>query len=143
MAGGRTARMRTHPMPRCQMPKTVLVLDDNSDELMIYTTLLRHAGYAIIAANDPDVAIRLASERRPDAALIDLHLRAEKDGCDVIDALRSDEHTRTMPVIVHTAFADLYHARLKDAGVARVLQKPLDYDRLLQAMEELGLRSSN
>lgn len=113
------------------MPKTVLVVDDNPDELMIYTTLLRHAGYTILAARDPETAIRLAGERRPDLAVIDLNLGADRDGCDIIEALRGDARTSGMPVIVHTAFADVYQPRLRNAGVDVVLSKPLDHERLL------------
>jgi two-component system cell cycle response regulator DivK len=121
------------------MAKTVLVVDDNSDELMIYSTLLRHAGYDILVTDDADTAIRLASERQPDLALIDLQLQCDKDGCDVIEALRLDPRTCTMPVIVNTAFADLYQPRLRNSQVDAVLQKPIDCEQLLDlVLDRLG-----
>jgi two-component system cell cycle response regulator DivK len=112
------------------------LLDDDYDELAIYSTLLRHAGYDILATHDPDAAVQLAADHQPDLAIVDMNLHSTKDGRDVIDALRRDDRTSDIPVIIHTAFADVYHARLDSAGSETVLKKPLDCGVLLQVVQD-------
>jgi CheY-like chemotaxis protein len=119
--------------------KTILVVEDNKDELMIYTTLLSFRGYAILAAASFDDALTVAKAQQPDLAIIDINLRdpEERDGCDLVYALREDDRTRDMPVIAHTAFGDVYRDNLDRAGCATIVHKPSSPGALLEAIEAL------
>jgi two-component system cell cycle response regulator DivK len=119
--------------------KTILVVEDNKDELMIYTTLLSFRGYAILAAASFDDALTVAKAQQPDLAIIDINLRdpEERDGCDLVHALREDDRTRDMPVIAHTAFGDVYRDTLDRAGCATIVHKPSSPGALLEAVEAL------
>jgi CheY-like chemotaxis protein len=118
--------------------KTVLVVEDNRDEMMIYTTLLSHHGYAILAAADFHSALRIAREQRPDLAVVDVHLGdTGEDGCDLVTAFRQADRTRGMPVIAHTAFGDVYRRALDSAGCEKVIHKPTAPRDLLAAIERL------
>lgn len=120
-------------------PTSVLVVEDNRDEMLIYTTLLRHHGYAVFAAADFDSALRIAKEQRPDIAIVDIKLGdGQRDGCDLVDAFRQAAETRDMPVIAHTAFGDVYHRALETAGCATVVHKPSNPTDLLRAIERLA-----
>ena len=118
--------------------KTVLVVEDNRDELLIYTTLLSHRGYAVLTASDFESALRIAIEHRPDIAIVDVNLGSPThDGTDLIRALRESDRTRHVPVIAHTAFGDVYRESLERVGCDKVLHKPTNPSVLLQALEEL------
>lgn len=119
--------------------KTILVVEDNRDELMIYTTLLSFRGYAILAAATYDDALSIATAQQPDLAIIDINLNdtQDRDGCDLVCALRDDERTRDMPVIAHTAFGDVYREGLERAGCAAIVHKPSSPAFLLDRIEEL------
>jgi CheY-like chemotaxis protein len=113
--------------------KVILVVEDNRDELMIYTTLLSYHGYAILAASDFDSALRIAREQRPSLAVVDVNLgETSRDGCELVAALRSEEATREIPVIAHTAFADVYSGSLQSAGCDAIIHKPTNPNLLLQ-----------
>jgi CheY-like chemotaxis protein len=118
--------------------KVVLVVEDNRDELMIYTTLLSYAGFTILAATDYNSALEIATEQKPDLAIVDVNLGpGQRDGCDLVEELRRRESTRTTPVIAHTAFGDVYREALQAAGCDRVIHKPANPSTLLQAVEDL------
>ena len=116
----------------------MLVVEDNSDELMIYTTLLSFRGYAILAAASFDEALEIAIDQQPDLAVIDVHLNdPQRDGCDLLEALREDERTRHIPVIAHTAFGDVYRNALHRVGCEAIVHKPSSPAVLLEAIEKL------
>jgi two-component system cell cycle response regulator DivK len=122
-----------------QPRKTILVVEDNNDELMIYTTLLSFRGYSILAAATFDAALAVAQAQQPDLAVIDIQLNdpQDRDGCDLVCALREDERTRDMPVIAHTAFGDVYREHLDQAGCASIIHKPSSPSVLLDAIVSL------
>jgi two-component system, cell cycle response regulator DivK len=118
--------------------RTILVVEDNKDELMIYTTLLTFRGYGILTAADFDTAIQIAREQQPDLAVIDVNLSdPDRDGCDLVRALREDERTRMLPVIAHTAFGDVYRQSLERVGCETIIHKPSSPNVLLEAIEQL------
>lgn len=119
--------------------KTILVVEDNQDELMIYSTLLSFRGYAILAAAAYDDALSIATAQQPDLAIIDINLNdpQDRDGCDLVCALRDNERTRNMPVIAHTAFGDVYRESLERAGCTSIVHKPSSPAFLIEAIERL------
>ncbi|CAN5630091.1 response regulator [soil metagenome] len=118
--------------------KVVLVVEDNSDELMIYSTLLRHHGYEIITATHYQAALEIASERQPDLAIVDVNLgHASRDGCDLISAFRRNPATANMAVVAHTAFGDVYRRSLEKAGCNGIVHKPSNPTVLVREVERL------
>jgi CheY-like chemotaxis protein len=125
-------------MDRNGTRKVILVVEDNSDELLIYTTLLSYHGYAVIAATDYDSALRTATANEPDLAIVDVNLgEHSRNGCELIAALREEPGTRDMRVIAHTAFGDVYRQHLEGAGCSTVVHKPADPGALLDSVAEL------
>ena len=129
-----------------QARNTILVVEDNKDELMIYSTLLSFRGYAILAAASYDDALSIAIDQQPDLAIIDINLNdpQDRDGCDLVCALRENDRTRDIPIIAHTAFGDVYRDSLERAGCASIIHKPSSPSVLLEAIEALigpGIKS--
>lgn len=123
--------------------KRVLIVEDNTDELLIYSTLLRFRGYSTLAATGYDEGLRIAVEERPDLAVIDVNLNEpDRDGCDLVAALRRDERTRDMPVVVHTAFGDVYREGLERIGCDALVHKPSNPAVLMDAIERLTTEES-
>lgn len=105
---------------------------------MIYTTLLSFRGYAILAAANFDDALTIATTQQPDLAIIDVNLgEPDRDGCHLVETLRRDERTRSLPLIAHTAFGDVYRDSLQRAGCDIVIHKPSSPAALLETIESL------
>ncbi|HVZ29986.1 MAG TPA: response regulator [Asticcacaulis sp.] len=71
---------------------------------------------------------------RPDVIFLDLHL-PQLNGEDVLHAIQADQTLSTIPVVVLTQsdFEDDVIS-MRDLGAAHYLVKPLDYDKLVEAV---------
>ena len=96
----------------------VLVADDDADILALVSFRLQRAGYDVVQAGDGEEALRLARERRPDLAVLDV-MMPRLTGDEVTRQLRASEETSRIPVILLTA-------RVQEADVARGFEAGAD-----------------
>jgi CheY-like chemotaxis protein len=87
---------------RDAMSGTVLVVDDNDDNLRIINEILRTRGYTVRLARDGESALRALEQERPDVILLDV-MMPEMDGLQVLDHIRSNPAHASVPVILVTA----------------------------------------
>src|SRR5438477_12349100 len=85
-------------------PKTVLLVEDNEDNRIIYATALRYAGYSVIEAITGTEGVHHARTDQPDLILMDISV-PELDGWEATSRLKADPATRHIPVIAVTAHA--------------------------------------
>ncbi|MFG2196837.1 response regulator [Streptomyces sp. NPDC048639] len=106
----------------------VLVVDDEPPIVRTLVINLKARNYVVDAAPDGTTALRLASENRPDAILLDLGL-PDMEGIDVIKGLRGRVR---VPILVVSArqTTDEKIAAL-DAGADDYVTKPFAMDELL------------
>ena len=79
---------------------TVLLADDDKDQLAIRGALLRQSGFQTTEASDVLVALQMAETEKPSCALIDLCLPTEQDGLYLIRQIK--QRYPAMPVFVLT-----------------------------------------
>lgn len=82
----------------------VLVADDNSDMRAYLTRLLRTQGWSVEAVGDGQAALDAARRQLPDLLLTDV-MMPELDGFELVRALRSEEATSSLPILVLSARA--------------------------------------
>jgi signal transduction histidine kinase/DNA-binding response OmpR family regulator len=87
--------------PAGEKPR-ILVVDDEVANREWLKRILEPAGYAVILARGGKEAIDLARSRKPDLVMLDL-MMPEVTGFDVVEALRADEATKGIPIMVLTA----------------------------------------
>jgi CheY-like chemotaxis protein len=80
----------------------VLVVDDEEANLDLMEGLLKPAGFGVIRAGGGKEGIELAKSQVPSLILLDL-MMPEVTGFDVVEALRAEEATRAIPIMVLTA----------------------------------------
>ena len=80
----------------------VLVVDDEPANVEALVALLEPAGFKVLTARGGKEGIDMARHNRPDLILLDL-LMPEVTGFNVVEALRADEATRAIPIMVLTA----------------------------------------
>ena len=81
--------------------KKILFIEDESAIHKPLSDALETEEYEIISALDGEAGLRLAKEKKPDLILLDLVL-PKIDGFGVLKALKADEATESIPVIVLT-----------------------------------------
>jgi PAS domain S-box-containing protein len=117
---------RTDALPALGAARgTVLVADDNAD-MRGYLLRLLGGEHAVLAAADGEEALRLARERKPDLVLTDV-MMPRLDGFGLLRALRQDDATASLPVILLSARAG-EEARLEglEAGADDYQTKPFN-----------------
>ena len=80
----------------------ILVVDDDYANRDFLAGVLEPAGFTVITAKGGREAIKLARSGKADLVLLDL-MMPEVTGFDVVDALRANETTRAIPIMVLTA----------------------------------------
>src|SRR5258705_13719960 len=87
-----------------QLPKTVLIVEDNELNMKLFHDLLDAHGYRTLQTRTGMEALKLAREHRPDLILMDIQL-PEVSGLEVTKWLKDDDELRQIPVVAVTAFA--------------------------------------
>ncbi|MES2921697.1 MAG: response regulator transcription factor [Verrucomicrobiota bacterium] len=114
--------------------KTILIIEDQAPMRRNLALMLEMEGYQLLTAGDGRAGLEIALEKRPDLVICDV-MMPEMDGHEVIQALRSDAATATIPFVFLTARSDKGDVRLgMNFGADDYLVKPVSRDDLLAAV---------
>ena len=130
------------PDPAVQgRPSTVLYVEDNPANVKLMERILeRRPHVSLMVAMQGGVALELAREHRPDLVLLDLNL-PDIPGEEVLRRLRADPLTATTAVVMISGDAmPQQPARLRELGATDYVTKPLDIARVLDIVDDLGVR---
>ena len=116
----------------------VLVADDERDIVELLSILLRREGYDVAAAADGATALEIARERRPRLCVLDGTMPVLA-GFEVLAALREDELTADIPVLILTATVN-EEREIRRHGVVPdgFIGKPFDSNALLAEVSRLA-----
>jgi two-component system cell cycle response regulator DivK len=113
---------------------TILIVEDNADNMMLTEMLLQSAGHTVLCAVDAEAGLTLARTRIPDLVLMDIHLPG-MDGLQATALLKVNEATRAIPVIALTALAMKGdEERIRAAGCDGYIAKPMRIQEFLTAV---------
>jgi DNA-binding response OmpR family regulator len=116
--------------------KTVLIVDDNADTRLLLSVRLKAHHYHTVFAADALQAMSVALKERPDAILLDLGLPGG-NGLMVLQRFKANTSLACIPVIIVTAEdPQVAKARTLEAGAVAFLQKPVDQDKLMAAVQQ-------
>ena len=123
--------------------RTVLLVEDNEDNRIVYTTILKYYGYRVLEAHNGIEGVSLAREAHPDLILMDVGLPG-LDGWEATRRLKADEQTRRIPVVALTAHALAEHrAQAIAAGCDGYLAKPVEPREVVaEVRRHIGLADS-
>jgi CheY-like chemotaxis protein len=85
--------------------KTAVIIDDEPDVTTYFETFLTDNGWSVRSANDPNEGIAMAQEDPPAVVLLDV-MMPERGGLSTLIALRKDERTAKVPVVLVTGIQD-------------------------------------
>lgn len=117
--------------------RVVLHVEDNLSNLtLIERILAQRTGIQVVAAMHGRLGLELARQHQPALILLDLHL-PDMGGEHVLQRLRDDPATSTIPVVIISADATPGHMRrLLSAGATAYLTKPIDVRELLRVLDD-------
>jgi CheY-like chemotaxis protein len=117
--------------------KTILIADDEEHLRLLVATTLAGPEYRILEARDGAEAFDLAQREHPDLMILDW-MMPQRTGIEVLEALREDPATTTIPVILLTAKsqkADRNQAIV--LGIRGYLVKPFSPLQLIELVEKV------
>ena len=79
----------------------ILFIEDETALQKTLSAVMEQAGHTVVNAYDGEKGLELAQEAAPDLILLDLIL-PKMDGFSVLEKLKGDEKTKSIPVIVLT-----------------------------------------
>lgn len=81
--------------------QTILIVEDEPTLQKALSVALEREGYEIKSALEGELGLNLAKEVKPNLILLDLIL-PKMDGFEILEALKKDEATKEIPVIILT-----------------------------------------
>ncbi len=110
---------------------TVLIIDDDPNNLAIVADYLESNNFIMLAAEDGESGLNRALYAQPDLILLDV-MMAGADGYETCRRLKSTERTKDIPVIFMTALLETEHkVRGFEAGAVDYITKPFEREELL------------
>jgi two-component system response regulator len=129
-----------------EQPIEILLIEDNPDDIDLIVRTLRDHGVAnrIQVLRDGEEALAFffdaPAPERNELRIVLLDLKLPKiDGLEVLERLKSEPATRTLPVVVLTSsHEDRDIERSYQLGANSYIVKPVDFAQFTDVVRELG-----
>ena len=115
----------------------ILIAEDHADSRRTMAKVLRRLGYRVLEAGDGHEVLALVQTERPMVILMDVNMPG-MDGVEATLALRRDPQFQDLPIFALTGDVSVINqSRISDAGVNGFLEKPVTWEKLEAALDQL------
>ena len=120
-----------------QVPKSILIIDDDSRNIFALAAVLRSKGFQTVSAPGMKEAFALLDDGTGVGIILLDMMMPDMDGYEALPRLKSNEKYAQIPVVAVTAQAMAGdRERCLAAGADAYLSKPVDVDQLLEVLKE-------
>ncbi len=117
--------------------KKILVVEDELELSEGLQARLELEGFEVLAAKDGKEGVEKAREAKPDLVIMDVRM-PKVDGLQACHIIKSDAHTKKIPILVLTALQTLGDTEdAFGAGADGFLSKPFTAEHLLEKIKKL------
>ncbi len=120
--------------------KTILIIDDEPDTFIYFSTLLEDNGYKTIGAENGDEGLERVKESAPDLITMDITM-PKMSGVKAYRTLKEDDKTKAIPIIIITGISDDFKefisSRKRIPAPDGYLSKPINEDEFLAMVAKL------
>ncbi len=131
--------MKTDPTNRMASSKRVLIAEDSSVIQNLARKILEFQNYDITAVKNGEQVLQILDKEDFSILLLDINMPV-MDGMECVKQVRalSDQTKANVPIVAITGNARNYtEEEFKSAGFNDVLVKPLNFDRLVEVVNQL------
>jgi CheY-like chemotaxis protein len=116
--------------------RTILFVEDTSEQRDLLAMFLGMNGYHVEVANDGIEGLAQARKYKPDLILLDLGM-PKMDGYQMMEELRADEALKGIPIVVISAWTAAAHRERAEAVGADVfITKPFELTHILKTVQK-------
>lgn len=114
---------------------TVLIVDDNSNNVKIIAITLRELNYKLVIATSGQSAIEMVEKTHPDLVLLDVMMPG-MDGYETCEIIKSKKENENLPIIFLTALNDKDNiVRGFEVGGVDYITKPFNKEELISRVK--------
>jgi PAS domain S-box-containing protein len=123
-------------------PQSVLIVNDEPEQLLLMDSLLRKAGYSVFTAEDGKQGFEVAKLKRPDLVISDVSM-PDVDGIEFCRLIREDRELNATPILLVTAHQKDTASVIAGfhSGADDYLELPVDSARLVAKVSRLVERT--
>ncbi|MBL0379637.1 MAG: response regulator [Desulfofustis sp. PB-SRB1] len=120
--------------------KSILLIDDDPDFVEAVKVILESGGYDVRVAYDGKEGVEAVAAQRPDLIVLDVMMPV-MNGHEACAALKDDETTSDIPIILLTAVADRVatstytHRDMLESEAEDYMPKPVEPSELLERVK--------
>lgn len=132
------------PAAGIQRDARIMIVDDESYNLLVVRKFLQHAGYVnFITSTEPQNVVDLMKREVPDIVLLDIMMPGVS-GIDILRSMKSHSDLSMIPVVILTASPEAsVKTQALELGATDFLSKPVDPSELvLRVRNVLGAKAN-
>lgn len=122
---------------------TVLIVDDDARIVELLERYIESLGHTPVSAMEGDKVLAAARQCSPALVILDF-IMPDASGSEILLRLRNSPGTRTTPVIFLSGIPqDRLKSNVKNPRLVKFLEKPIDFAKLKQHIEEFLGKSNS
>ncbi len=118
------------------MPKTILIIEDETELVDLLRLRLEANGYRVETAFDGEDGLNKIQVSKPDLVLLDIKL-PKMNGFEVCKLSKTNYETCLIPIIMMTAFIKEKQSEAKESGADSFIVKPFEPEELMKEIARL------
>ncbi len=112
---------------------TILLVEDDKNQRLLYEQELRHEGYEVVTASNGKEALEEVQEKLPDIVIMDINM-PKMDGIEAMGRILGKN--KEIPVIINTAYSNYKDSFMSWAADAYIV-KTSDLSELKDKIKEV------
>ena len=112
---------------------TILIVEDDPSQCLLYAKEIRSAGYNVITAHDGREALELVEKAKPDLVVMDVSMPGI-DGIEAMSRMLAKDHK--LPIILNTAYAT-YRESFRSWSADAYVVKSSDLTELKETIKKV------
>ncbi|MBS1258813.1 MAG: Response regulator ArlR [Candidatus Scalindua arabica] len=117
---------------------TILLVEDDKNQKLLYEQELRHEGYEVVTASNGKEALEKVQENLPDIVIMDINM-PKMDGIEAMGKILGKN--KEIPVIINTAYSNYKDSFMSWAADAYIV-KTSDLSELKEKIKEVLAKKS-
>ncbi len=114
--------------------KKILIIDDDQTILHLLKKMFTRNGFDVLVSKDGAEGVEELKRETPSLVITDLKTPS-LSGKDLISSIRQIQPE--LPIIIMTAYPNLYHEKKGEHEIQGYFRKPFDIDELLSSVEKI------